>query len=203
MRFPKGLLIPLLLSLAPLAHADALIFDLGLARGDTVPDEHEYARTLQNEMFDEKKLTGLQIEASYQLAFRPKDLFPSFFLLGLGHVSAAADDSYSGGTLKLERNTTLALLGYRMQLSGLAPNVVLGAEITMIKGLMGKVTLNAPTGRQTYTEEFNILALTVPTFAATAGYQLTPLLLLNAKIRADASNVPNFFVGVTYDLEHP
>jgi hypothetical protein len=196
-------MIPLSLSLAPLAHADALIFDLGLARGDTIPDEHEYARTLQNEMFDEKKLIGLQIEASYQLAFRPKDLFPSSFLLGLGHVRAKSDESYSGGTLKLERDTTFALLGYRMQYSGFAPNVVLGAEITMIKGLMGKVTLDAPPGSETYTEDYKTLALTVPTFTATAGYQLTPWLLLNAKIRGAASNVPNFFVGVTYDLEHP
>jgi hypothetical protein len=113
------------------------------------------------------------------------------------------DDAYSGGTLKLERDTTLALLGYRMQAENFAPNLVLGAEIVMVKGLMGKVTLDAPTGRKTYTEEYKVFALSVPTFAATAGYRLTPWLLLNAKIRAAASNVPNFFVGVTYDLEHP
>ena len=202
MRLPEWLLIPLFFSSASLARADSLTFDLGPSRGDTVTDEHEYARTLQNEMFSGQRLTGTQIEAAYQLSFRPKDRFPSSWIFGLGYVSAAMDDSYSGGSLKLERSTTFALLGYRMQDEILVPNLVLGAELVMIKGVVGEVVLDAPTGRKTFTESYTTLTPTVPTLAATAGYRLTPSLLLNAKFRVASSNVPNFFVGVTYDIEN-
>lgn len=202
MRLPERLLIPLVFLSASLARADGLNFDLSPSRGDTVTDEREYARTLQNEMFQGKKLTGTQIEASYQLSFRPKDRFPSSWIFGLGYVNAAVDDSYSGGTLKLERDSTFVLLGYRMQDESLVPNLVLGAELVMIKGLLGEVVLDAPTGRKTYKESYATLTPTVPTLAATAGYRLTPSLLLNAKFRVAASNVPNFFVGVTYVLEN-
>lgn len=202
MRLPEWLLIPLVFLNASLARADGLTVDLGPSHGDTVTDEHEYAKTLQNEMFRGKKLKGPQIEAAYQLKFRPKDRFPSSWIFGLGYVSAAVDDSYPGGTLKLERDTTFILLGYRMQEETLAPNLVLGAELVMVKGIMGEVVLKSPTGRKSYEESYATLAPTVPTLAATAGYRLTPSLLLNAKFRVATSNVPNFFVGVTYDFEN-
>jgi len=75
-------------------------------------------------------------------------------------------------------------------------------DVTGVQTCALPISLTAPTGRTTYDESYQALAPVVPTLAATAGYRLTPSLLLNAKFRVASSNVPNFFVGVTYDLEN-
>lgn len=202
MRFLKWPLIPLVLLCESPARADSLTLDIGYARGDTATDDHAYAKTLQNELFAGKKLTGQQIEASYQLRFRPLDFFTTSWIFGLGQVRSAVSDSYPGGTLKLERNSSLALVGYRVQDETLVPDFVGGIEIIMVTGLQGRVVLHSPAGRETYTEDFRSSYITIPTMALTAGYRLTPALLLNAKWRVAAKNFPNFFVGLGYDLSH-
>jgi hypothetical protein len=200
MRLHKGLFISLALMGSSSARANGFVLDIGRARGDTIPDRHEYARSYQNEFFRGKKLEGLQVEASYHLQPRALGRFTSLWFFGLGLVSADIETLYPGGSLTLERSTSFALGGFRLQDENLWGPLIYGAELVLIKGLSGDVELRSPMGQEKQSEEYNIMDLNAPTLAATLGYRATASLLLNTKVRFMTGNVPNIFVGVTYDF---
>jgi hypothetical protein len=203
MRLSKGICISsYLLFTSPFAHADSIALHIGQVRGDTVHDPHEYASSIQNEYFHDEKLEGTQLEASYVLQFRPMGRFTSSWIFGLGHVTAKVEESYPTGSLTLERNSSFLLGGFRLQDESLVESLIFGAELILIKGVAGRVTLRSPAGREEYDEVHNIDDIHSPTLAATVGYRASSSLLLNTKIRFDKGNVPNIFVGVSYDISH-
>lgn len=200
MRLDRGILITLLWSGSSLARADALVFDIGTARDNTVLDSHMYAKTLQDEFFRGKRLEGMQIEGSYRLVFNAIEPFMSALNFGLGHVQAAVSESYPGGSLKLERSSSFVLIGYRLQTEKLLQPVILGAELTTVKSLAGTVKFKSAAARENYQEESALLEFNAPTLSATVGYRLNRSWLLDAKLRLASKNVPNFFLGVAYDI---
>ncbi|MDQ3232767.1 MAG: hypothetical protein M3Q07_13200, partial [Pseudobdellovibrionaceae bacterium] len=168
-------LLPMLLR-STLVQADAVTLTLGRPTGDMTPDQHRYARSYQDKMFKDQKLQGTQAEAAWHLAFKPIGRFTSAWVFGLGHVNASIEDSYSGGTLKLARSTTFIHGGFRVMEEQWVPSLRLGLELITMKGLDGKVTLSAPTGKQTKREDHNIMDIGSPYLGATAGYRITPFL---------------------------
>ncbi|WP_141734224.1 hypothetical protein [Oligoflexus tunisiensis] len=198
----KPLVFGVLLGTASQAQGDTLALHLGRAVGNTIVDNHHYADGYQNALFNDKELKGIQVEASYLLTFHSIGRFGSAWILGLGHVAAELEESYPGGQLQLERETTFAQFGFRLQDENLVPHLILGAELMTAKGLAGKVRLRAPVGSETRTETYDLLVLEPLHLALTAAYKVAPSWSLNTMVRLYPKAGPNFFLGVAYDIPH-
>jgi hypothetical protein len=187
---------------ASFAQADSLSISRGRTTGDPVPDRHEYASTLENRMFPGKEMDGTHVEASYLIKSKPIGRFSSAWILGLGHVTADVETSYQGGTLKLERSTTFIQAGFQIQHTALIPHLHLGAELVMMKGIAGQVTLRSPVGRTQYEEGTNLLEPNHPYLGGRATYPVMPRLSIDAMVRFYRFSGPGLFIGATYDISN-
>lgn len=197
----RPFLLIVLMGSGSVLRADAISLGLGTVASDFTPDTHRYVRTYQDQFFAGKKLQGFQVDGLYAHHFSPEPTLRRAWLFGLGYNDAALSNSYSGGNLKLTRQTFFMEVGFRMEKTDLVPNMRFAGSVLLVRGITGHVKIAAPTGSETYSEEFDTSPLASTLCEGRAEYLLAPEVNGFFALRFPNFKDPSALLGVSYDLE--
>ncbi len=183
--------------------AEAVSLQFGYMQGDFTPDRHEYVRGLQSQIFDNKKLEAYPVALNYYHLYRDNpDSFRELWIFGLGLNQASITDSYSGGSLKLERRSYFYHIGYRLENSRWIAPFRTSIEFSYLNGISGQVQLKSPNGSRSYREDFDLITLNSWRGSVAAEYNIFPDYFLSLTLQLYTRASLGLLMGVHYEWQN-
>lgn len=181
---------------------DSISIKLGYTRGDITPDRYEYAASLQNKLFNNRRLEAFPALFNYyKFSRKVPDFFREKWIFSLGLNHASLLEKYPGGRLQLTRDTIFYQIGYRLEQDEWITPLKFVAEFSLLNGVSGQVKLKADTGSQTFREEFPLLEFsTQGTVAVEYPLDSQYSISFGAQYYSQASF--GLLMGVHYDLQN-